>query len=474
VNPVQFNDISSIAYGNIASWHWNFGDGSPVNTNQNPLHSFPASGTYVVTLWVYSVTGCVDSVSYNITIDIPPVAGFSSTVACAGSPTVFSNTSSSVSSPITNWLWDFGDQATDTSQNPQHIYSAPGNYTVTLLAVTAAGCPDTIIQSVTVLPSPVVSVAASSINLCIGQSTTLSASGANSYAWSPSNSLSSAAGNSVIATPASTTVYTITGTGSNGCTGTSQVTVVVNMPPALATSPDVSICKGDTTLLTASGAASYSWSPAIWLNTTTGDSVICVPFFTTTYFVTATTNGCTSTASITVTVNPTLIVPPLTQISDTLFCTTGYVTYQWYFNTFLIPGATNYYYVVIQTGSYYVEVTDTNGCRGNSGLYVLLTGTHENFAANRTVLYPNPFSTAATLILNTEKFYPELRMTVYDTPGRMVAAENIYPEIISGGTRETKTTIHRNELSAGIYFYKLSAGRDVIAEGKMMVNYTGR
>ncbi|HLG33505.1 MAG TPA: PKD domain-containing protein [Bacteroidia bacterium] len=468
-NPVPFADLSSIVNGNLVSWHWNFGDGSPIDTNQNPLHLFPASGTYNVTLWVYSVSGCVDSITQTITIAIPPVANFSSTVVCAGNATVFSDLSTSQNNQITNWNWNFGDMSTDTAQNPQHIYFAAGNYNAMLIIINAAGCSDTIIHTVTVNPNPLVSVSSANVAVCTGQNTTLTASGANSYVWSPSATLSSSTGNSVTANPVATTLYTVTGT-TNGCTASAQVSVTVNPLPVLVTSPDVTVCKGDTTILTASGANTYSWSPSIWLSATTGDTVIAVPFSTTTYLVTATDiNGCTSTASITVTVNPTISVPPVVLVFDTLFCVTGYVTYQWYFNAVIIPGATNYYYVVTQTGSYTVEVTDSNGCRGSSGFYVLITGALENSIDYETLIYPTPFSTTATLILRTGTFHPEILIRIYDVPGRIAAAERIHPDSYNSQTGETKVAIHRNNLSAGMYFYKVSAEKGIIASGKMII-----
>src|SRR5204862_2934084 len=102
---------------------------------------------------------------------------------------------------------------------------------------------------------PIFSV--SPVTICTGQSTTLTASGANTYTWSPSTSLSATTGSSVTANPNATTTYTIVGD-LNGCTGSTQVTVTVNpIPVVTVTTPDP-ICSGQSVTLTANGAGTYS------------------------------------------------------------------------------------------------------------------------------------------------------------------------------------------------------------------------
>jgi hypothetical protein len=150
----------------------------------------------------------------------------------------------------------------------------------------------------------------SSLTICVGASTTLTASGANTYSWSPATGLSSSTGSSVIATPATTTTYTVIGTGEYGCTNNASVTVTI--PPLLMVSPSSTICSGTFTSLIASGASSYGWSPAIGLSTTTEGSVIASPTTTTIYVVVGTdTNGCTQSKSVTVTVNKPCAIPNL-------------------------------------------------------------------------------------------------------------------------------------------------------------------
>jgi hypothetical protein len=120
------------------------------------------------------------------------------------------------------------------------------------------------------------------------------------YNWSPAAGLSDASLPNPSASPASSTTYTVTATNiSSGCTATDQVVVNVNnATPPVNAGPDRTICKGDTTVLTASGAASYIW------NNNVVDGQLFVPTATAEYVVTGTdANGCQGTDSVLVTVN---------------------------------------------------------------------------------------------------------------------------------------------------------------------------
>ncbi|MGL2966454.1 GEVED domain-containing protein [Flavobacterium sp. XGLA_31] len=106
---------------------------------------------------------------------------------------------------------------------------------------------------------------------------------------------------------------------------TSTITFVQAPSPTVGVSSGVTICSGTNTTLTATGGSTYSWTPSLGLNGTTGATVIANPTTTTTYTVTGTSAvGCTATASVTVTVTPSptaiTIAPPAS------FCTGGVAT----------------------------------------------------------------------------------------------------------------------------------------------------
>ena len=168
---------------------------------------------------------CAFFISQTIFAQLP-VANFSFSNGCEGSVTSF--TDLSTNSPTT-WNWNFGDAGTSTNQNPTHIYSSPGVYTVTLIVYNGAGY-DTLAQNISVFPLPTANAGLDE-TICNGSSVGLSASGGNTYTWSPSTGLSSISIPNPIAYPTSTTVYTVTVIDSNGCFNNDMITVNVNPLP---------------------------------------------------------------------------------------------------------------------------------------------------------------------------------------------------------------------------------------------------
>jgi hypothetical protein len=154
-----------------------------------------------------------------------------------------------------------------------------------------------------------VSVSPSSATICKGTSTTLTASGASGYTWSPSTGLNNTTGASVTANPTVTTTYTVAGTGTSNC-NPKTVVVTVNPTPTGSAGSNQNICNGSTTTIggnpTASGGTSpytYSWNPSTALSSTTASNPTANPTTNTTYTVTVTdNNGCSATAAVTLTV----------------------------------------------------------------------------------------------------------------------------------------------------------------------------
>ncbi len=148
VQPVQFTDTTDTTNTRpIETRLWQFGDGA-VSVGRNPTHLYQTPGTYTVSLTItysHSVSGRVFTavVTKNnyvtITLPVPPTAAFSAETTCAvsGVPVQFYDESDPGSaSEIATYLWEFGDGATSTQQNPVHTYDNPGNYTVTLTVTT--------------------------------------------------------------------------------------------------------------------------------------------------------------------------------------------------------------------------------------------------------------------------------------------------------------------------------------------------
>ncbi|MCP3917374.1 MAG: PKD domain-containing protein, partial [bacterium] len=136
---VSFTDLST---GEITSWSWDFGDGN-LSTEQNPSHTYTASGVHSVSLSVTGPGGAdTETKPGYITVNAAaPVAEFSGSPTGGMAPLLvaFSDLSTG---EITSWAWDFGDGGTSTLETPSHTYVADGTYTVAL-TVTGPGGMDT-------------------------------------------------------------------------------------------------------------------------------------------------------------------------------------------------------------------------------------------------------------------------------------------------------------------------------------------
>jgi hypothetical protein len=299
-----------------------------------PITVSPAStATYSVTL-TDNTTGCTNTASATVTVNPIPVISISvnpATPICAGN-TVTLTASSSNTGASTTYAW-----TTPSASNNNPLVS-PALFSNTTFTVTGtdAGCTSApVTKTVVVNPLPTITVIPASPSICAGSSVQLTASGASTYSWSPSTGLSATNIANPVANPASTQTYTVTGTDVNGCVSTGTVTVTVNPIPVVTINPNnTTICKGNSTDLTASGATTYSWGPPLAAGTTT-PSVNVSPAGTTTYTVTGTTNGCSATATATVNVILSLNVtasatnPSICAGGSSQLTATGALTYSW-------------------------------------------------------------------------------------------------------------------------------------------------
>lgn len=230
--------------GTLASWSWNFGDGTPLNsTVWSPSHLYATPGNYQVTLITLSSNlGCPDTLKDSITVYPMPVANFGFMDVCLNQAMNFNDSSIVASGSITGWSWNFGDGSPlNILEEPSHIYANTGTYIVTVIVTTNNGCKDTISKSVVVHPLPVAQY--STTNVCDGtivQFTDLSS-------IAPSDTIQSWKWNFGDASPFSTngsTSHLYTGPGSYpvelliistfGCSDSITKTSVINPNPIVS------------------------------------------------------------------------------------------------------------------------------------------------------------------------------------------------------------------------------------------------
>jgi PKD repeat protein len=205
------------------------------------------------------------------------------------------------------WDWNFANGNVSTLQNPPtQQYLVPGTFSVKLLVTNSSGCIDTVLKDITIHPLPPVD-AGQDTTLCLGQSVTLNASGANSYQWlPPTTGLGCTNCATPLASPIITTLYRLRGTSFQGCQVDDSVRITVVQPSTVVAPPNDSLCAGQGMQLVASGTQLYSWSPATGLNNPNTSSPIARPTATTTYVITGSdAQGCFVTKdSVTISVFP--------------------------------------------------------------------------------------------------------------------------------------------------------------------------
>jgi hypothetical protein len=303
------------------TYTWAPGTGLSATTGTSVTASPSSTTTYTVT---GTLNGCPSTGTVQVSVNpLPSIGAGSNVTICNGGSTTLTGTGGTTYT----WSPSTGLSATTGAS----VSASPSSTTVYTVTGTLNGCNNTASVQVSVNPLPPVS-GGSGVTICNGSSTGLVATGATTYTWSPATALSATTGSNVTANPSSTTVYTVTGT-LNGCPNTATVQVSVNPIPTINAGSGVTTCIGVPTTITATGGTTYTWSPATGLSATTGASVDASPAATTTYTVTGTLNGCSSTATKTVTIsNPPIAATGAATIcngNSTVINGTGGTTYTW-------------------------------------------------------------------------------------------------------------------------------------------------
>lgn len=272
----SFDASSSV---NASAYSWSFGDGnfgSGVTTSNS--YSLPGYYQVILSATVPNLsppppTCTVVSIQ---TILVPMVANFTYSTGC--NPIFFSDASTYVpTTSLAGWSWNFGDPSsgvnnTSTLQNPSHVFTSPGSYTITLTVLSSTGCTSTVTNNITVLNPPVPSIS-SNAPACQGDGVTFGGSSTNiitNWNWNFGDPPSGPANTSTSQNPAHTYftpgVYTVTLTVTDtyGCTGSASQNITIypnTLSGLIVASPLTTQCAGTPVTLTAPlGAATYLWS----------------------------------------------------------------------------------------------------------------------------------------------------------------------------------------------------------------------
>lgn len=395
-------------------------------------------------------------------------SSFSFVNLCFGDSTQFSVP---LVAALAGTQWNFGDPVSGINNisysfNPVHYFTAPGSYQVELIKYYLSGNIDTVVQTVTINVTPVFSLGSDTV-FCIGDSVRLDAScGATSYLWQ--NGLT----DSVIYVSLSGNYYVRVSNGSCFAVDSVMVNTISCAVPGVAfLASDTSFCDKkciDYTDLSTNNPVSWQWSfPGAIPSTSIDQNPVNICYNAYGSFdvtlIACNGSGC-DTLFLPGFINEFAlpVVPTVTINSDTLFASSAY-SYQWYFNSLIIPGATDSFYIFQVPGNYFVIVTDSNGCAASS--LVVYTGINDiTNASFNFFLYPNPASEQFTLYCYAQKQFNNLTIRVSDVLGRIIFT---FDNQVSAG--QFSKQIKLDDALPGFYFVSIMDGINSLGSKKLLL-----
>jgi gliding motility-associated-like protein len=360
--PVSFTALGGVTY----TWSGPSGFLSGIS---NPT----ISNMFLNNAGGYTLSGrgsnnCVASIVSNVTVNPQPIIPINNPTVCFGAPLNL------VSGGGLVYLWRGPNNFTSALQNPvitNSSFSLSGQYSVSVTS--AAGCSNTAVNNVTVVPNPPTLINSVS-SICVGSVLSLNGSGATTYSWNgPNNFFSNITNPSINAIGIlSNGIYTLTGTSGLCTTSVTKSITVLPLPSLTVGTPTV--CETRSLQLTAIGGATNEWyAPG---GTYSQSPVFTIPYAalpqTGNYTVVVTgTNGCVTTTVLAVSV----FTNPIVSGTGATVCagqpaflqSSGGTLYNWSGPGFISPTANtgNAFIPIVNNntiGTYIVTVAAPNSC----------------------------------------------------------------------------------------------------------------
>jgi PKD repeat protein len=420
----KFTDQSVVTDG-IASWKWDFSDGSS-STLQNPEHTYSSAGNFNVKLTVTSNAGDKDSLVQKVIVKAKPKTQFTAPNVCIGTPTTITNTSALNALSISSWQWSFGDGQTSTAQNPgTHTYAIKGTYPATLKAFAANGCADSITQNIIVAGYPEKALSTDKpITFCAGDSVILTADydSLYTYQWQMDNNYITGATDSTLNVKLYSASYSarITNTLANCLTISDPKVITIkenpDVPAIVSDNYKSEDCLKDSPIKLrvdqVAADVTYKWMRN-GVGVTEG-SFIDGYLDPGEYIVSADLNGCRKQSKSFSVNNPGAPEKPsIIAKGPTVWYLSSSVPayqYNWYFNGSKIVGANQEYYIAYQNyGVYQLSIGNAKGCFSRSDTIVIpvktgLTGIEDVDPFTEMKIYPNPTPGIFTIEMNNNIF----------------------------------------------------------------------
>ena len=374
----------------------------------------PVSGSVLLTNYAFTDAALTPSVIFE------PVA--TTAISYCVGQTASALTATATTGNTINWYTDATGTTLVTNLVPSTATAGVFNYYAAQANSTGIEGPRTLV-TVTVHANPTAPVitANGSTSLCTGTSVDLISDQVSNNVWSTSATTQTI-------TVSTSGTYSLVYTDANQCSATSNaITVnVSNAPlPTVQVSGSLSLCQGDSVVLTASTSDSYLWAP----NGETTQS-ITVNTAATYYVTTTNANACNGVGQsanevVAVTPQPTAVATfVITNGSTVTFTNTSSsaTSYSWDFGDFNSSSAQNPTHVFPDFNNYTVVLTAINGGCQDTAVFNLTTLSVKEIANDNSTfvsIYPNPMTEMGTIIVDVKEYTP-ISIVITDNKGAIV------------------------------------------------------
>lgn len=403
-----------------------------------------SAGVYTLTLYdpIHLCT-----LNYSFTLNQPTAINIqisaSNNSVCTGQQVILSS-SVTGGSPGYQYNWSSGPNTITNTFVP----NTQGIHTTTLTIVDSNSCIAQHTYDVFVTATPTLSVNGTS--LCLGMSTTLSASGASVYVWTPGN----LNGGTISVSPIANVIYTLTGYNLS-CISSSTVMVQVHPLPSATVSNNSPICEGQGLLLNASPGFSYLWSGPVAFASTLQNPIVgnTSTLQSGVYTLNITdVNTCSISlvSNVTIHQNPIISVTGNTQIcvgAQSTLTANGASSYTWS-NGFI--GATILITPYSPTNYTVTGYNSINQCQNNATVTLILMDCvsipEKSYSLSNIRVFPNPNNGQFTI----ETQNP-LQISLHNSLGQ---------EIMSSFLEEGSNLLDFSEQAKGLYFFVWKSKKD--------------
>lgn len=440
VSPICPGDSYQFDAFGGANYSW-----SPANLLNNPNVSNPIATISETTTFSVVISDSCGSVTIPVTLEVfqsSLTVSPDTSICIGGSFSLNAQTNGTVVWSPSNFLNN------PTSLNPISTPDSTITYTVT--STSPDGCVNQDSVSISVYFDPPIPLLPDTVNMCLGGTATIIASGGSSFSWSPNSFISSTSGSTVLVNPPGDQWYFCEV--SNACGSVPDSVWIDVIQATISAGNDTIICPGETALIWASGASNYLWYPSNTVVTVNGNTAEVRPNQSTDYMIVGIdNNGCKDTVIVEVLLfpNPSLLVTPDINVFyddevqlEAFSHNVG--TYNWSPPEYLsCVNCSSPIATPNQNMTYYVSFIDINGCSASS--YV-------NITYDAVVYVPNTFIPDNNGVNDVFKVYggnlKEMECLIFNRWGELIHTLNSVDESWDG-------TYNGHNCQDGTYTWKL-------------------